>query len=187
MIDNKKLYIYSGVAIGLSILGYFVITSKNKSSIGTDGNNSIDDSEIMVTTTTGSDVSQAQVQIPSTLQKVLAKTSAQSTKMLIGKNVYTKIDNVNARTQNYVNNGIINNTFGGVITPTGTLIGTIIEVVDDQNKLSNSTGQVYKWFKVKPSNDAIKSINSTQSWFNTPLLNTFPSFYVREDTLTLNK
>ena len=75
------------------------------------------------------------------------------------KKIYTKLDNINPRLSNYVNNGwFANNTLGGRITQQGTLIGIVTDVVNDKGLLKNSGGAIYKWIKVKPSAEAIKQI-----------------------------
>ena len=104
---------------------------------------------------------------------------------MLGKNIYTKVDNVNPRRTPYVNNGwFVNNGVGGRITQKNTLIGSVTDVVNDKGLLKNNSGAIYKWIKVKPSSDAIKQIKDDSSILMGTKTDTF---YVREDVIKLIK
>jgi hypothetical protein len=102
---------------------------------------------------------------------------------MLGKQIYTKLDNVNPRQSPYVNNGwLVNNGVGGRITQKDTLIGTVTDVVNDKGSLKNKSGAIYKWFKVNPSLVAIKQIKDDS---NILIPTKTDTFYVREDVIKL--
>lgn len=187
MNGDKKMYLYSGIAIALAVVAYLVITKKkdipNDSSEGTD-----DDSENVAVTTTGEVVTEEQVVIPTALSEILKKTSAQATVNLVNKPIYTKLDDVKVRYENFVNNGIIDNIMSK-ITNRGTLLGNVIQIVDDKGKLTNSDGRILKWFKIKPSQIALDDMNRNKSFLTHIFLpnTTGKQIYVREDTVKLEK
>jgi len=185
MENNKKLYIYSGLAIAGAIVVYFLLNNKkiNGTQINSnDEENAKEDDIKTVTTDTGDVIDIGQAQIPKNLKDILDKSLVDAKKLLLNKSLYSKINDVNPRTQSFVNNGVFNNTFGGKITNKDTFIGNVKDVVEDTGKMKNLDGRVYKWFKLLASADAIKSINDTMSWYNVPLKNG-SYFYVREDVV----
>ena len=185
MENNKKLYIYSGLAIAGAIGVYFLIKNKKNNIVKeTEKTNLEVDVEETVTTDTGDVIDNAQAQIPKNLKDILDKNVADAKKLLLNKSLYSKINDVNPRTEATVNNGYLNNTFGGKITNKDTFIGNVKDVVEDKGKMKNSDGRVYKWVKVLASVDAIKSINDSMSWYNVKLVNG-SHFYVREDVIRL--
>jgi hypothetical protein len=159
---NKKLYLYSGLAIALAVVSYIVITNK-KNLVDSGVNTSTDEEGNVVVTPTGEIIDEEQAIIPDTLREILKKDSAKATVDLINKPIYTKIDGVKVRYENFVNNGIINNIMS-TITNTGTLLGNIIEVKDDKGKLKNSDGRVLKWFRIKPSKIALEDMNRNKGF-----------------------
>jgi hypothetical protein len=179
MNSDKKLYLYSGLAIALSVVAYVVITKKKK--LDTDPTSI--EVQPDVTTTTGEVISSEQAQIDPTLTDIVKLPLAQAKAKLLGKNIYSKVDNVNPRQSPYVNNGwLVNNGVGGRITQKDTLIGSVTDVVNDKGSLKNSNGAIYKWFKVKPSVDAIKQIKDDS---NILIPTKTDTFYVREDVVKL--
>jgi hypothetical protein len=96
---------------------------------------------------------------------------------LVGKSIYTKVDNVKVRDSAKVNNGIINNIYGE-LPVRNTLIGKVVSVVKDAN---------YNWVGVKLSQEAYNMIQSQKNivtrdlWVNIP-----PLKWVREDVIKLN-
>jgi len=186
---DKKLYLYSGLAIASAVIAYFIITKKKPLiDSASEGTGVPDDSGTVGVTTTGEVVDQEQVLIPTTLVEILKKTATKATVDLINKPIYTKLDNVKVRSQNYVNNGIVDNIMS-TITNKGTLLGTVIQVVDDKGKLTNSDGRILKWFKVKPSQLALNDMNRNKSFLTHKFLaeSTGKEIYVREDTVKLEK
>lgn len=188
MKSDRKLYLYSGLAIALSVLAYMVITRKKNSEDVVVEEEIVDENGNVATTTTGEAVDPEQLIIPKTLSDILNKTSSQATVALINKPIYTKLDEVKVRNENYVNNGIINNIMS-TITNTGTLLGTVIQVVDDKGKLKNSEGRILKWFKIKPSQTALDDMNRNKSLLSHVFLpeSTGKQIYVREDAVKLEK
>jgi hypothetical protein len=185
MNSDKKLYLYSGLAVALALVVYVVITNKKPSPTTSDKKTSTEEeAEDTIVTPSGDTVTNEQANIDPTLAEVLNLPLAKIKLNVLNKKVYTKLDNVNPRTQPFVNNGAFNNTFGGKIELKDTLIGTVKDVVEDSGKLTSPKGNVYKWFKVLASKDAIDSINNTKSWWNLPLKEGI-TFYVREDVVKL--
>jgi hypothetical protein len=181
MNSDKKLYLYSGLAIALSVVAYVVIVRKKKS----DTDPSSKEVKPDVTTTTGEQISNEQAVLDPTISEIIKLPLAQAKAKLLGKNIYSKVDNVNPRRTPYVNNGLfVNNTVGGRILQKNTLIGSVTDVVNDKGLLKNNSGAIYKWIKVKPSSDAIKQIKDDSSILIGTKTDTF---YVREDVIKLNK
>ena len=180
MNSDKKLYLYSGLAIALSVVAYVVITRKKKLDTDPTSNEVKPD----VITTTGDEISNEQAVIDPTLAEIIKLPLAQTKAKMLGKNIYAKVDDINPRQSPYVNNGWwVNNGVGGRITQKNTLIGSVTDVANDKGSLHNNTGAIYKWFKVKPSADAIKQIKDDSSFLIPTKTNTF---YVREDVIKLN-
>lgn len=189
MNGDKKLYLYSGLAIALAVVAYIVITKKKPlSNSSNEGKENTDEETAVAVTTTGEVVQQEQVAIPETLSKILNKTSAEATKLLINKPIYTKLDEVKVRYENFVNNGVFNNVMS-TITNKGTLLGNVIQVVEDKGKLANADGRVLKWFKVKPASITLDEMNRNKSFLTHKFLpeSTGKVIYVREDTVKLEK
>ena len=187
MNSNQKLYLYCGLSIALSVVAYIVITEKKKlksdpsKEDNTEGN--IEDNTD-VTTTTGDTITVDQATIDPTLTEIIKLPLAQVKLKMLNKTIYTKVDDVNPRGQPFVNNGVINNTYGGKIVNKNTKIGVVKNVVEDSGKVINPQGNVYKWFAVISSQEAVDSINETQSFWNRSL-NRGDVFYVREDVIKL--
>lgn len=183
MNSDKKLYLYSGLAIALSVVAYVVITEKKKLKLDPSKDNNSNDN-LDVTTSTGDTITVEQAVIDKNLQEILNMSISNAKLKLLNKNLYTKLDNVTPRTTSTVNNGVLNNSYGGKIADKNTKIGIVKDIVEDLGKLKNPQGNVYKWFKVLGSKEAIDSINNTKSWWNTSLSNG-ATFYVREDVIKL--
>lgn len=178
MNNDKKLYLYSGLAIALSVVAYVLITRKKK----LDSDPSLTIAED-ITTDTGDVVTIEQTIIDPTLAEIVKLPLAQAKAKMLGKQIYTKLDNVNPRQSPYVNNGwLVNNGVGGRITQKDTLIGTVTDVVNDKGSLKNKSGNIYKWFKVNPSPIAVKQIKEDSNFLIPTKTDTF---YVREDVIKL--
>lgn len=178
MNNDKKLYLYSGLAIALSVVAYVLITRKKK----LDSDPSLTIAED-ITTDTGDVVTIEQAIIDPTLAEIVKLPLAQAKAKMLGKQIYTKLDNVNPRQSPYVNNGwLVNNGVGGRITQQDTLIGTVTDVVNDKGSLKNKSGNIYKWFKVNPSPIAVKQIKEDS---NILIPTKTDTFYVREDVVKL--
>lgn len=182
MKKENHIYVFSALAILSAVGAYFWITKKSDSG----AQNEVDAPPANdVTTTTGSVITQDQFVLPAELNEVLQQPITEIAKKLGNKNIYTKVENVMARKSPAVNNGIINNRWGA-ISATGTLIGKITAVAEDNNRQKNANGRVYRWFKVNLSNDAKNSINDMQLGgtiiSKLSLSKTYVA-YVREDTV----
>jgi hypothetical protein len=188
MNSDKKLYLYSGLSILGAILLYVIITKKKPLSSLTENSGGAEPEGTVAVTTTGEVIDQAQVTIPVNLANILKKTSAQATIDLINKPIYTKLDNVKVRNDRYVNNGFINNIMS-TITNRGTLLGNVIQVVDDKGKLLNPQGKVYKWFRVKPAQITLDDMNRNKDFLTHVFLpdSTGKEIFVREDAIKLEK
>jgi hypothetical protein len=188
MNSDQKLYLYSGLAIVGAIIAYAIITKKKTLPDSSEGTGTPDPEPEVAVTTTGEVIDIEQAIIPITLVEILKKTSAQATVDLINKPVYTKLDNVKVRNEPYINNGLINNIMS-TITNRGTLLGNVIQVVDDKGKLTNSDGRVYKWFKIKPAQITLDDMNRNKDFLTHKFLpnTTGKQIYVREDALKLEK
>lgn len=182
MNSNQKLYLYSGLAIALSVVAYVVITEKKK--LKSDPSKDTTEDEKNVETSTGDTITVEQAIIDKNLQEILDLPISNGKIKLLNKNIYTKLDNVTPRTTPFVNNGMVNNSYGGKIVDKDTKIGIVKDIVEDSGKLKNRKGNVYKWFKVLASKEAIDSINNSKSWWN-PSLKSGITFYVREDVIKL--
>jgi hypothetical protein len=181
MTSNKKLYLYSGLAIALSLVAYVVITKNKKSK--TDPTSDVKPD---VTTTTGDVISNEQVVIDLSLQEILNKSLSEVNTTLKGKPVYTKIDNVQVRNDSYVNNGIVNNIMS-TISNKGTLLGNVIAVVEDKGRLTNTSGKVFKWLKINPAQVTLNDMNKNKSLLTRKFLPEYKEvIYVREDVIKLN-
>lgn len=188
MNGDKKLYIYSGLAIAGAVVAYMLITKKKTlSTDSSEGSGTPDAETTVAVTTTGDVVDQTQVIIPSTLTEILKKNSSDATLALINKPIYTKLDEVKVRNSNFVNNGIVNNVMS-TITNRGTNIGNVIQILEDKGKLKNSDGRIYKWFKIKPSQIALDDMNRNKGVFTPNFLPAYNrEIFVREDTVKLEK
>ena len=179
MNNDKKIYLYSGLAIALSVVAYIVITKKKK--LDSDPTKAIQSD---VTTQTGDVITGEQAVIDPTLAEIIKLPLAQVKTKMLGKSIYAKVENINPRQTPYVNNGwFVNNGVGGRITQKDTFIGNVTDVVNDSGSLHNNGGSIYKWFKVNPSTEAIKQIKDDS---NILLGGTkTQTFYVREDVIKL--
>lgn len=178
MNSDKKLYLYSGLAIALSVVAYVVITKKKKSDTDPTKGEKQD-----VTTSTGDVVTVEQATTDPTLLEIIKLPLAQAKTRLLGKNIYSKVENINPRQTPYVNNGwFVNNSIGGRITQKDTLIGTVTDIVNDKGLLTNNSGSIYKWLKVKPSQEAVTQIKEDS---NILIPTKTDTFYVREDVIKL--
>jgi hypothetical protein len=180
MNSDKKLYLYSGLAIALSVVAYVLITKKKK--LDSDPTSQVKPD---VKTSTGDEITNEQSVVDTALASIVKLPLAEAKSKLLGSNIYTKLDNVNPRQSPYVNNGLlVNNGVGGRITQKDTLIGSVIDVVNDKGSLRNSNGNIFKWLKVKPSTEAIQQIKDDS---NILIGSKTTDFYVREDVVKLNK
>jgi len=161
---KSKVYIFSGLAISLSIVAYFFITKKKK----------LPPSEIPKVDASGEEITKEQTVIPESLAALMKLSAANATKALRGKDVYTKLNDANAREVAWVNNGVINNLIGTIKTK-GTYVGKILDVEEDGNGARNGD-RIYKWVMIAPtSKEARKDLGTDRP------------IYLREDVINLTK
>lgn len=175
---NLKKYLYP--IIGIAIAGgIFMLATKGKKPSPTPTPEPTPEPE------DGSGVSPEQKKPDPTLSAILANANA--TTILKGKKIYSKVDNVKARTEARVNDGIVNNLYGD-ITKAGTFLGTAISVLNDGNGAQNATAKrVYKWVKVQLSKDGYDAVQANRSFLTRDLFtpSAFPIVYFREDVIKL--
>ena len=175
---NLKKYLYP--IIGIAIAGgIFMLATKGKKPTPTPTPEPTPEPE------DGSGVSPEQKKPDPTLSAILANANA--TTILKGKKIYSKVDNVKARTEARVNDGIVNNLYGD-ITKAGTFLGTAISVLNDGNGAQNTTAKrVYKWVKVQLSKDGYDAVQANRTFLTRDLFtpSAFPIVYFREDVIKL--
>ena len=182
MNGDKKLYLYSGLAIALAVVAYVVITKKkpllNTADATVEGEEA---EEEIVVTPSGDTITPEQAIIDPALSDILKLPLAQIKLKMLNQKVYTKLDNVNPRQSPYVNNGwFVNNGVGGKITQKGTYAGIVSDVAQDKGSMANSQGKVYIWFKIKPSAEAVRQIKEDANIFLGAKTDTF---WLREDVI----
>jgi len=181
MNDDKKLYLYSALAIALAVVAYVVITKKKPLPTTSDEEASTEDQDDVVVTPSGDTITPEQANIDPSLTEILKLPLAEIKLNMLNKKLYTKLDNVNPRQTPYVNNGwFVNNGVGGKITKKGTFAGTVTDVAKDKGSMSNAQGRIYIWFKVKPSAEAVKQIEDDSNIFIPTETDTF---WLREDVV----
>ena len=183
MKGDKRLYLYSGLAILGAIVAYSIITKKKPTSVTNSAEEEPVEEETIITPT-GDEITVEQAVLEPELQTLLNLPIEQLKLKTLNKKVYTKLDNVNPRQTPYVNNGwFVNNSVGGKITNKGTLAGIVMDVKNDSGSMASPSGRVYKWFKVKPSVEALNQIKEDS---NILIGYKTDPFWLREDVITLN-
>jgi hypothetical protein len=183
MKGDKKLYLYSGLAIALAVIFYVVVSNKKPSSdTSNEDTSDEEENEGTYVTPSGDIITNEQFATNTEMLNILKLPLAQIKLNMLNKKVYTKINNVNPRQTPNVNNGwFVNNGVGGRITQKGTLAGVVTDVSSDKGLMSNAQGRVYVWFKIKPSAEAIKQIEDDSNiLLGTNIKDTF---WLREDTI----
>ncbi len=180
---DKKTYLISSLIVIGSIAGYFIITkNKNKKSAKDTSDDFQSDSE-----STTQIIDFDQEQIPITLIDTFNSTLAVARKNLIGKKIYSKVANIKARRSDWVNDGLINNVLG-LVPSKNIYLGTINNVYEDATNSKNASGRVYKWVRLKLSEQALTAMkNADNSFFTDIKLSTLGSLdvYFREDVISL--
>lgn len=102
--------------------------------------------------------------------------------------VRSKVSNVKLRTEYKQSDGLINNIYGQ-IPSVNTVVGEVLDKpYDDQNKQINpATQKVYKYLKVKITQEVYDEIQDNQRSFLTRDVNKKVPFqlFVREDTVKI--
>ena len=86
-----------------------------------------EDNKEDVETSTGDTITVEQAVVEKNLQEILDMSLSNAKLKLLNKSIYTKLDNVTPRTTPYVNNGVVNNSYGGKIATKNTKIGIVKE------------------------------------------------------------
>jgi hypothetical protein len=174
MPKNNYILVGAGVLIAASAAAY-VLLSRKKKPVPAGDQPEIDQS--------GQEITVDQKKLPATLAAILKLPLASINTGLKGKTIKTKLSDVNARLDPYVNNGLIDNVVG-TIGKTGTVLGQVTSVVEDTSGSTNADGRKYYWFRVdSPSADAVSQMEETSSWLKG--YNKNRTIYLREDTITL--
>lgn len=127
--------------------------------------------------------SDIQKQVIPALDNIMKLTPQEATKAIKGKKIYTKTNTTKIRTENYVNNGFINNIFNEV-EGQGVLLGEAVLVAIDKGSMANpNTNRPYKWVKFKLDRGLYDKLEEKKSWYQKN--NWFVQYYpwVREDVI----
>jgi hypothetical protein len=175
---NKKYLIYGAVGVVVLIAIYYATKSPDQPT-NDEGIPSEDEP------TSSSDKTKEQI----TIDPKLASITQQKNwvKNVIGKSVYSKLDNVKLRKNEFVNDGLINNLYGEV-EKKDTLLGVVKGAYLDKGKATNpATKSPYNWFQIKLSDAVYEDIQKNQKNFATRDLFKAPNVYVfvREDVIKL--
>ena len=109
---------------------------------------------------------------------------AKDPKVAVGVKVYAKLNGINGRSQNYVNNGFIDNiVWEG--DKAGEYLGKVTTSANDRGNWKDENGKVYKWFKVTLDRKAWDRYNDTKSFLTKQVAYTSNNNWAwfREDTL----
>lgn len=174
-INTKKLYPLIGVGIALGLI--LLVAKKRKNDDTTPEPTPNPDGE--------GGIPAEQKKVDPTLASILSSKDANT--LIKGKKLYTKVGNVKARTQAFVNDGIVNNLYGD-ITNANTFVGTAISVLNDGSGAQNTTAnRPYKWVKIQLSKEGYDAVQANRSFLTRDLFtpSTFPIVYLREDVIKL--
>jgi hypothetical protein len=176
---NKKYLIYGSIGVVVLIALYYATKSPNKPITDEENVESEGDP------TTSKDKTKEQT----TLDPKLASITQEKNwvKNIKGKNIYSKLDNVKLRKNEYVNDGIINNLYG-TVDNNGTLLGVAVGAYLDRGKATNPvTKAPYNWLQIKLADSVYNDIQKNQRNFATRDLFKAPNIYVfvREDVIKL--
>ena len=165
-----KITLYSLLGLG-AILGATLLLGKKTD----DGDQTTDDGGV----TYGDEISEEQKKVP---PKVVNATKNKS--VAKGMKVYAKLSNIKGRSQNYVNNGFIDNIVweGDSV---GEYLGVVSNTAPDKGAMKDSNGKVYTWFKVALDPKAWNRYNDTKGFLTKQLFMSSSNNWAwfREDTL----
>jgi hypothetical protein len=124
-------------------------------------------------------ISEEQKKVP---QKVI--TATKDKKLAKGMKVFAKIPNIKGRSQNFVNNGLVNNIIWEG-EAAGEYLGIVSTTAPDRGSMKDSEGKVYTWFKVTLDRKAWDRYNNTKSFLTKQTAYTANNNWAwfREDTL----
>jgi hypothetical protein len=162
----KKGLIYISVGLGVSAIAYLVI-----SVIKSNKNKNDKDEDF----------------VPEQEKPNTSVTKAIQDKTIVGKNVYSRVNDVKIRTSPQVNDGAANNIYGVVIN-TNTLIGKVVKVVEQPKTNNPNTKKAYNWLSINMDKALYDDIQSRRSWYDRDLFKAIPNtnrIWVREDIIKL--
>jgi len=167
-----KITFYALLGLG-AVLGASLLLKGNDDGKGEgdgDGEGETENEEV---------ISEEQKKVP---QKVI--TATKDKKLAKGMKVYAKIPNIKGRSQNFVNNGLVNNILWEG-EAAGEYLGIVSTTAPDRGSMKDSEGKVYTWFKVTLDRKAWDRYNNTKSFFTKQIAYTANNnwSWFREDTL----
>jgi hypothetical protein len=175
---NKKYLIYGSIGVVILIAIYYATKSPETP---------IADEDIVEEgdPTTSKEKTKEQTTLDPKLATIIQDKNW--VKNIIGKSVYSKLDNVKLRKNEFVNDGLINNLYGEV-EKKDTLLGVVKGAFLDKGKATNpATKSPYNWFQIKLADSVYNDIQKNQKNFATRDLFKAPNVYVfvREDVIKL--
>jgi hypothetical protein len=166
-----KITLYALLGLG-AVLGASLLLKEKKDDTTGDENGGDAD-------TSGDEISEEQRKVP---PKVV--TAAKDKAVAKGMKVYAKLANIKGRSQNYVNNGFIDNiVWEG--DAAGEYLGVVTTTAPDRGDMKDRNGKVYTWFKVTLDPKAWNRYNDTRSFLTKQVAMTPTNNWAwfREDTL----
>jgi hypothetical protein len=175
---NKKYLIYGAVGVVVLIAVYYA--TKTPDSPTTDEGTPSEGEP-----TSSTDKTKEQI----TIDPKLASITQQKNwvKSLLGKSVYSKLDNVKLRKTEVVNDGLVNNLYG-MVDKRDTLLGVVKGAYLDKGGATNpATKKTFNWLQIKLDDAVYNDIQKNQKNFATRDLFKAPNVYVfvREDVIKL--
>ena len=167
-----KITLYALLGLG-AILGASLLLKGKKDDGKGDENPDVD------ADTSGDEISEEQKKVP---PKVV--NAAKDKAVAKGMKVYAKLPNIKGRSQNYVNNGFIDNiVWEG--DAAGEYLGVDTTTAPDRGEMKDSNGKIYTWFKVTLDPKAWNRYNDTRSFLTkqTVMFSGNNWAWFREDTL----
>jgi len=167
-----KITLYALLGLG-AILGASLLLKGKKDDGKGDENPDVD------ADTSGDEISEEQRKVP---PKVV--NAAKDKAVAKGMKVYAKLPNIKGRSQNYVNNGFIDNiVWEG--DAAGEYLGVVTTTAPDRGDMKDGNGKVYTWFKVTLDPKAWNRYNDTRNFLTKQTVMTSGNNWAwfREDTL----
>lgn len=124
-------------------------------------------------------ITEEQKKVPPKIQSAAANKSVAN-----GMRVFAKLNAIKGRSQNYVNNGYINNIIWEGDNA-GEYLGTVTTTAKDRENSADDKGKIYTWFKVTLDRKAWDRYNNTKSFLTKQTAYTAGNNWAwfREDTL----
>ena len=167
-----KITLYSLLGLG-AILGASLLL-KDK---GDDGKGDEENKEADVEDPDA--ITEEQKKVPPKIQSAAANKSVAN-----GMKVFAKLNGIKGRSQNYVNNGYINNIIWEGENA-GEFLGKVTATAKDRENSADDKGKIYTWFIVTLDRKAWDRYNNTKSFLTKQTVYTAGNNWAwfREDTL----